>query len=207
MKRLPKNTRAFTVVELLVAIVVVGFLFLIFIPAGTGSHLVQGRMTGTLANARSLQTATTMMALDTENSGGTGMDWTMLSTKGKTTPVSLAAYFAALTDNNYLPVAELRKLLTAPGVTPQGNQFSSEPIAFKFFQFDYTTPEDQPFIVTANWQDRHLTDADPYGKKGFVYFTKGGDGGVKIRPTDAASPAIFPTGNKDGHPYSSVTLK
>jgi hypothetical protein len=104
-------------------------------------------------------------------------------------------------------LAELRKLLTAPGVRPQGNQFSSEPIAFKFFQFNHTAPSDQPFVVTANWHDGHLTDAPPYGKKGFFYFTKGGDGGAKTRPTDAASSAIFPTGSKDGHPYSSVTLK
>jgi hypothetical protein len=164
-------------------------------------------MTGVLANARSLQTATTMMSLDTANTDRNGMDWTMLSTKGKTTPVSLAAYLHALTDENYLSVAELRKLLTAPDVTPQGNQFSSQPIAFKFFQFDSTAPVDQPFIVTANWQDRHLTDAAPYGKKGFVYFTKGGDGGAKTRPTDAANPNIFPTGSKDGHPYSTITLK
>jgi len=206
MKRLPKSTRAFTLVELLVAIVVVGIL--VFVSLSYVTRTVIGdTMDGTLANARSLQVATLMMTLDTQNSGGTGIDWTMLSTKEKTTPVSLAAYFAALTDNNYLSLAELRKLLTAPGVRPQGNQFSSEPIAFKFFQFNHTAPSDQPFVVTANWHDGHLTDAPPYGKKGFFYFTKGGDGGAKTRPTDAASPAIFPTGSKDGHPYSSVTLK
>jgi len=206
MKRLPENARAFTLVELLVILVIVGFLISLAIPRVIICS-TSGQLTSCLANARSLQMATAMMSLDTANSGGNGMDWTMLSTKGKTTPVSLAAYFAALIDNNYLTRAELRKLLTAPGVTPQGNQFSADSIAFKFFQFDHIAPPDQPFIVTANWQDRHLTDAAPYGKKGFVYFTKGGDGGIKTRPTDAASPNIFPIGSKDGHPYSDVTLK
>jgi len=206
MKRLPKNARAFTLVELLIAVVIIGVLIWICIPA-VSCGPVSGVMTGTLANARALQFATTMMALDTANTGRDGMDWTMWSSKGKTTPVSLAAYFAALTDNNYLSVAELRKLLTAPGITPQGNHFSVESIPFRFFQFDGAAPSDQPFIVTANWEDRHLTDRQPYGKKGFIYFTKGGDGGAKTRPTDPASPSIFPTGSKDGHPYSYVTLK
>jgi prepilin-type N-terminal cleavage/methylation domain-containing protein len=206
MKFVPKNTGAFTLVELLVVIVIVGVLALLLMPQ-ISRTIGSGRSTtSAIANARGLQTATTMMALDTASAGGNGMDWTMWSSKGRTTPVSLAAYFAALTDNNYLTVAELRKLLTAPGVTPQGNQLSSEPVAFRFFQFDHTAPSDQPFIVTANWQDRHLTDAAPYSKKGFVYFTKGGDGGAKTRPTDAASPNIFPAGSKDGHPYSYVIL-
>jgi prepilin-type N-terminal cleavage/methylation domain-containing protein len=209
MPPLPRKASAFTLVELLVVIVILGALGFLLMPQMSRTVCGgSGQMTSILANARSLQIATTMMSLDTENSGGNGMDGTMLSTKGKTTPVSLAAYFDALVKNNYLTMPELKKLLTAPGIGPGPDAPTADNIAFRIFQFDHTAPADQPVIVTANWQDGHLTDHPPYGKKGFVYFTRGGDGGVKTRPTDAASPSIFPTGrDKAGHPYSTVTLE
>ena len=193
--KLARKASAFTLIELLVVISIIGILATIAIPA-INKALVSGQMTGTLANARSLQTATTMMSLDTASSGE-GLSWTSQpDSTGNQTAVSLSTFLTALTSNNYLTVPELRKLLTAPGVAPQGNNFTSGNIAFNFFQVDSNSPSDQPFVVTANMDAPKSPlnpKKSPYGNKGFVYFTKGGDGGAKTRPSDATSTNIFPS--------------
>jgi prepilin-type N-terminal cleavage/methylation domain-containing protein len=199
-------TKAFTLVELLVAIVIIAVLVFLALPRVTCGP-VSGAMTGTLSNARQLHLATQTMALDTFSSGGDGMEWTMMKSKGKTIPASLATYFDALVRNNYLSKADLQKLLTAPGRSPAKNALIAANICFKFFQVDEDSPPDQPLLVTANWQPTGLTSDSPYGKKGFVVFTKGGSGGVYSRPADVTSTNIFPTGSKDGHPYRYIILE
>ncbi len=61
--------------------------------------------------------------------------------------------------------------------------------------------------MTANWQPNGLTYNPPYGKKGFLVFTKNGSGGIYRRPADVTSTNIFPTGTKDGHAYRYEILK
>jgi prepilin-type N-terminal cleavage/methylation domain-containing protein len=206
MKLLPRNAAGFTLVELLVCIAVIGVLIYMSIPQGTFCG-PRGQMTGTLSNARQLHLATQTMALDTFSAGGNGMDWTMQASRGRTSAVPLAAYFDALTKNNYLTKSDLNKLLTAPGIGPKGSEPTARNICFKIFQVDGQSPDDQPLFVTANWQPTGLTRDDPYGKTGFVVFAKSGSGGIYKRTSDVTNPNIFPTGSKDGHPYSYLALE
>jgi prepilin-type N-terminal cleavage/methylation domain-containing protein len=201
-----RKSFGFTIIELLVCIVVIGVLIVMSLPRAS-VELVQGQKTGTLSNARQLHLATQTMALDTFSAGGNGMDWTMQASRGRTTAVPLATYFDALTKNNYLTKSDLDKLLTAPGIGPKGSEPTARNICFKIFQVDGPSPSDQPLFVTANWQSTGLTRDDPYGKTGFVVFAKGGSGGIYKRPSDVTNPNIFPTGSKDGHPYSYLTLE
>lgn len=207
MKPARPSRAAFTLIELLVVISIIGILATLAVPA-VNNALVQGQMTGTLNNARQLQIATQQMALDTANTGE-GISWTTTnSNNGGSQPVGLNAFFTALTTNNYLSVADLRKVLTAPGVSP-GNavsNFTKGNIAFNIFEVSEQSPSDQPFVVTANWTGRgNLTNNAPYGKKGFVVFAKGGSGGIYKRVQDASSTNIFPSSsgaNNDGSTYS-----
>lgn len=198
-----RKCTALTHVELLLIIVVaVALGFFLSVPRISGGP-VSGVMTGTLNNARQLQIATQMMTLDTAAASGNGMDWTMMKSNGKSTPVTLASYFHVLVEKNYLSETDLRKLLTTPGRNPGENALTAENIGFHFFQFDDTAPPDQPFVVTANWKDRQLTSGEPDGKKGFVVFAKGGGGGIYNRVADAGSTNVFPTGAA----YCYETLK
>lgn len=206
MKPPSSKVAGLTLVEALICVVILGVLVTMMIPSRSGTVCGGGLLTGTLNNARQLQIATQQMTLDTQANGGNGLEWTMLATKGKTTPVSLAAYFDALVKTNYLSREDLRKLLAMPGQAAPEN-LTAESISFAIFQFDDRSPSDQPFVVTRNWTRAGLNGDVPPGKKGFVVFTKSGSGGIYVRPAEVKDPKVFPQGTKEGSPYSYVTLR
>lgn len=198
-------TRAFTLTELVVVLAVVAVLLvLVTAPeANTSSTLRRAKMTEALANARSLQQATQMMTLDSQHSGK-GLQWTCTVKDGIVTPVSLDTYLKALTDDGYLTASDLRKLLTGPGRTPAGGRYTANDIAFTIYAVSRDSPPDQVFLTSANLDlttRKMIPDAPPWGDKGFIYFTKGGGGGIRTRPADATGP--FP----DGPGYRYIPLK
>jgi len=203
--KLRRKPSAFTLIELLIVISIIGILATMAVPA-VNNALVQGQMTGTLSNARQLHMVTQQMSLDNFNAGE-GIQWTMdtSTSSGSSggTPVSLSTYFGALTNNGaYLQPKELTKLLTAPGVNPQSGSLSANNIAFKIFAVSENSPSDQPFVVTKNWNNKSLdANTSPYAKKGFVLFTKGGGGGI-YKLASASSTNIFPTTGSDGVTYN-----
>jgi prepilin-type N-terminal cleavage/methylation domain-containing protein len=197
MKTPRAKTAAFTVVEMLVVLAILAVLVWMAIPmvSDRGSSRV-----GALSNARQLHMVTQQMSLDNFNAGK-GLQWTTKIANGKAEPVPLAEYFSALTNSNaYLTDRELRKLLAMDGKGPgPWAAPDAENIAFRIFAVSEESPSDQPFIVTANWKGGVLTNEKPYGKKGFVVFTKGGGGGIYKTP----SASIFPHDPK----YHYETLK
>jgi hypothetical protein len=185
------KTAAFTVVELLIVLVVAAVLLgLLFVmPPGAQERLVNGKLTGMLSNARQLHMVTVQMTLDNRGARE-GMEWTMWRSQGKTSPVSLATYFAALTNNNaYLTPNELRKLLSVPGVI-RNEPLEARNIWFKIFQFDDSAPPDQPFVTSANWRGGEISD-QLLGHKGFILFKKGGGGGI-YKLSQGAETNLFP---------------
>lgn len=191
MKTFPLPIRGFTLIELLVVISIIAILASLAIPAVTGA-LTRGQMTQTLNNARQLHLQTQTMTIDTTTSGE-GWSWTYNGTN----PGTVATFLQALIDNKYLTDPEVRKIMTAPGVTPRaGEPFDSGNIAFKIFQTKDSDPSENPFVVTKNWvsvQTGLDPEMQPYGSKGFVLMRKGGDGSAFTRPLEATSSNIFTT--------------
>jgi prepilin-type N-terminal cleavage/methylation domain-containing protein len=194
MKHLPHSLRAFTLIELLVVISIIAILASLAIPA-VSSALSRGQMTKTLNNARQLTLATQTMSIDT-TAAGSGVSWTT-GTNNET--LSVATFSQALTDGKYLSGSDLQKIYAAPGVVVNNTNFAANNIAFSIMATTESSPSDQPFVITRNWQSGALTTNAPYGDKGFVVFRKGGDGGTYTRPTDATAPTVVGTN------YGSLT--
>ena len=190
MKNFTRSLQAFTLIELLVVISIIAILASLSIPAVTGA-LTRGQMTQTLNNARQLHLQTQTMTIDTTTTGF-GWSWTYEGDN----PGSLSGFCTALISNNYLTAAELRKIFTAPGVTPPAgsSSFTADNVAFKIMQTRDSDPSENIFAVTKNWTSGGLEkDTQPYGIKGFVLMRKGGDGSVFTRATDATSSNVIGT--------------
>jgi prepilin-type N-terminal cleavage/methylation domain-containing protein len=190
MKSPFRSLRGFTLIELLVVISIIAILASLAIPA-ISSALVRGQMTQTLNNARQLTIATQTMSMDTTTAGG-GTAWTMGS-DGQMLTVD--TFTQELMTNKYLTVSDLRKIFAAPGVIvpTTSSNFTAENIAFSIMETQESSPSDQPFLITKNWEDGELTTNAPYGDKGFIVFRKGGDGGSYSRASDATNPAAVTT--------------
>ena len=197
MKSPFRSLRGFTLIELLVVISIIAILASLAIPA-ISSALVRGQMTQTLNNARQLTIATQTMSMDTTTAGG-GTAWTMGS-DGQMLTVD--TFTQELMTNKYLTVSDLRKIFAAPGVIvpTTSSNFTAENIAFSILETQESSPSDQPFLITKNWEDGELTTNAPYGDKGFIVFRKGGDGGSYSRASDATNPAAVTTNYADLKP-------
>jgi prepilin-type N-terminal cleavage/methylation domain-containing protein len=190
MKSPFRSLRGFTLIELLVVISIIAILASLAIPA-ISSALVRGQMTQTLNNARQLTIATQTMSMDTTTAGG-GTAWTMGS-DGQMLTVD--TFTQELMTNKYLTVSDLRKIFAAPGVIvpTTSSNFTAADIAFSIMETQESSPSDQPFLITKNWENGELTTNAPYGDKGFIVFRKGGDGGTFSRASDATNPAAVTT--------------
>lgn len=197
MKSPFRSLRGFTLIELLVVISIIAILASLAIPA-ISSALVRGQMTQTLNNARQLTIATQTMSMDTTTAGG-GTAWTMGS-DGQM--LNVDTFTQELMTNKYLTVSDLRKIFAAPGVIvpTTSSNFTAADIAFSIMETQESSPSDQPFLITKNWEDGELTTNAPYGDKGFIVFRKGGDGGSYSRASDATNPAAVTTNYADLKP-------
>jgi hypothetical protein len=130
------------------------------------------------------------MSIDTTTAGD-GVSWTY----SNNAPLTVSTFSTALTEGKYLTPQDLRKIYAAPGVLVTDTNFSAANIAFKILQTLESSPSDQPFVITKNWESLSagLGTNTPYADKGFIMFRKGGDGGVFTRPADAKSTNVLST--------------
>lgn len=178
---------AFTLIELLVVMAIIAVLATLVLTQGP-ALLARAQMTATLNNERQLFLAAFQMATDGTANTDPSLGWPA----DITTPVTvttLTAYCDKLVANNYMNVADLRKVLSAPGVNASvtgGTTDSSgaySPItaisspALKIYYVKEGQPSNTLFAATANYTyNTALTPSgNPYGDKGFVVLRKGGD--------------------------------
>lgn len=194
-----KRTSAFTLIEMLVVISIIAILAAFAVPALT-SALVRGQMTGTMNNSRQLYLAAQQMALDGTTNSDPTLGW-----PGDITPAitKLSEYCDKLIASNYLQAADLKKILSAPGVnaTITGGTTNSSGVyspvtaltnpALKIYKVQDNNASNTIFAVSANYvYNTALTPAaTPFGDKGFIVQRKGGDASLfkKAQATGAGS--------------------
>jgi len=177
------NNKAFTLVELLIVIAIIGLLAALALPAITGA-LARAQLTGIVSNARQIHVAAQQMALDVIT-GASTVGWP--GDNNTPTTGSAKVYLEQLKNGGYLAEAEVIKLVSGPGF-PQAADWNA--LAATNIQFrigNVTAGEDGTvmWLWTKNFNNSNdpiastslNTNVGP-GKAGFVVLRKGGDGGV-----------------------------
>jgi type II secretory pathway pseudopilin PulG len=178
----PMNHRrcaAFTWVEVLIAIVVVGALAaLLLLPPLKGAVNRGSPGTQILSNMKQLHLATQAMALDGALHGDTNLAW----------PGSQNGTFsnwAAKIVPAYLSRGDFCKLLSAKGVQVDSRKLPTENRnAVLVYGVTEEDESDVVFLTTANFTNTPaggsppLADGKPFGDKVFVVFRKGGEGAI-----------------------------
>jgi type II secretory pathway pseudopilin PulG len=177
----PRQNAAFTWVEALVCLAVIGILLALALPSG-GHTMKRGEMTQSLSNMRQLHLATQQMALDGESSGDRALGW----------PGDTGGTFSSWVTKlvpEYLGTNDFCKLLSGPGVVvPSGKLPSTmRECAVRVYAVGTNSPETAVFLTSANFTNTPgggaplEKSAKPYGDKGFVVFRKGGDGAILLK--------------------------
>lgn len=92
---------------------------------------------------------------------------------------------------------ELRKMLSAPGVTvPPGKTPTENTAALRVYAVREASHRNTVFLTSANFTNTPTggnppsSSAKPYGNKGFAVFRKGGDGSI-FQARQAGKPDII----------------
>ena len=177
------NNKAFTLVELLIVIAIIGLLAALALPAVTGA-LARAQLTGIVSNARQIHVAAQQMALDVIT-GASTVGWP--GDNNTPTTGSAKVYLEQLKNGGYLAEAEIIKLVSGPGFPQAANWSGLAATNIQFRIGNVTAGEDG--TVMWLWTKNFNNPADPIastslnanvgpGKAGFVVLRKGGDGGV-----------------------------
>jgi len=199
--QIKKFFSAFTLIELLVVIAIIAILAALAVPALT-SALSKAQQTGTMNNARQLYLAQFQMSNDGSATGDTSSAWP--GDLPGTLPATISAYLNVLTGKGYLKGADAIKLMNAPSAnftatvtTTNGvdslSAASGTP-ALKVWMNQDVDPATTIFCATHNYiyDTALLSNAIPYGTKGFVTIKKGGD--AAIYRVGQATAAGWPAG-------------
>src|SRR5437762_11778866 len=120
---------AFTLIELLVVIAIIAILAALAVPALT-SALAKAQMNGTMNNARQLYLAQFQMANDGASTGDARLGW--VGDLPAADHATLQAYINSLLRGSWLKGADVAKLFSAPGASPQVNVVVGSPDTMAF---------------------------------------------------------------------------
>jgi len=177
----PQNRVGISLAEVLVAVVVLFVLWVVGVyvlfPRQDG-NAPSGQMVQTLSNMQQLYFATRQMQMDREVSGNTNIGW--IGDTGGT----FSNWTAQLVRGRYLTTNDLCKLLSVPGIVlPPGKMPALKETGLLVYAVSESSPDAAIFLTTANFTNTSGggildTQAKPFGAKGFVVFTKGGEGDI-----------------------------
>jgi type II secretory pathway pseudopilin PulG len=182
---------AFTLIQLLVVISLIAIVALLSMPALTDA-LNKREMTRTMNNARQLYLAGFHMATDGVAKSDANSAW-----PGDYAATNLAEYCTKLVQYDYLKVAELQQILSAPGSICTVTSSAGPPLtvtltgksALKVYKVKRTDLSDTIFAASSNYiYDTPLSPtAEPFRDNGFIVIRKSGDCGLyrKNRATPA----------------------
>ena len=173
----PSGTSGFTWIEALVALAISGILIAVIISKVT-NMLALDQMSSTISNMKQLHLATYAMVMDGQTNKDTNLGW----------PGDTGGTFSNWTKqllSDYLGTNDLRKLLSAPGkIVPPGEISTMQDSAVLAYAVSTNSQNLTVFLTTANFTNTPtgglplLPTAKPYGNKGFVVFSKAGEGAV-----------------------------
>ena len=181
LRRTRKCRAAFSLTELVVAIVVIAVIVVLAWPT-LKSAIAKRDLTRTMNHGRELYLAAFRMATDGAAKSDASRAWPA------DYPVSsLADYCGKLVERDYVKAADLQRILSAPGasctVTMSGSPATATLTgrsALKIYNVKSADPSNTIFAASSNYvYDTKLNpSAVPFGDIGFVIVRKGGDAGV-----------------------------
>ncbi|HEY8966705.1 MAG TPA: type II secretion system protein, partial [Candidatus Methylacidiphilales bacterium] len=182
--------RAFTLVELLFVITIIGIIASLAFPA-MGNVMNKANMMKAVANGKQVALAAQASAFDANNTGTVNYGWPA----DVGTFANAHNYFILLATNDYLKTTDL-KILSVPGIPafPGQNaaELSARFVAFGLGNVGENDDGSSIFLYTKNWKPTRTSgqplspNDKPFGDKGFVVIHKGGDG-VSLTKKDAGN--------------------
>ncbi|PTX97200.1 hypothetical protein DB345_08480 [Spartobacteria bacterium LR76] len=185
-----RTERGITRVEILVVLLLIAVLVLLSTPSMPGG-LKNDDRTLALSNMKQLHLATQQLALDGISTGDALPDWTCL--KGK--PITYDEWRNYLVPN-YLSSGDFAKLTSVTeDVFWKSHRDTTN--ALQVYAVDATDPDTTLLFATKNWHGPSASQlsGQPFGKKCFLVFHKGGDG-ARLKPEDCQRMDLVGSGGK-----------
>lgn len=190
--RLQSSASAFSRLELVAVIVIVGVIIILAWPAFNNA-LAKRDLTQTMRNGRDLYLVAFRMATDGAAKSDANLAW-----PGDYPTNSLSEYCTRLVERDYVKPADLQRFLSAPGASCEVTLTGSPPAvtlagksALKIFKVKAADPSNTLFAASSNYiYDTPLSpNAKPFGEVGIVVVHKSGD--ASIFGKNQATPAGF----------------